>query len=119
MDLTKEAANPEENINNSKENQLCNRNANKDENSSVERRTNVLEEIADSYRSILFNVGEDTNRPGLLSTPMRAAKSLLYYTKGYEENIEGNNMPLLCQKFYVNYFARMLSRSLPSKYLFH
>lgn len=50
----------------------------------------LLKEMALSYRSILENVGEDPNREGLLKTPERAAKALLFFTKGYKENLKGN-----------------------------
>lgn len=32
-------------------------------------------------------MGEDPNREGLLNTPERYAKALLFFTKGYEENL--------------------------------
>lgn len=38
-------------------------------------------------RTILECVGEDPSRPGLLDTPERYAKALLFLTKGYTENI--------------------------------
>ncbi len=44
--------------------------------------------IASAYEDILTSVGEDTTRPGLLKTPERAAKALLYFTKGYEEELQ-------------------------------
>lgn len=44
--------------------------------------------MANCYRKLLSYVGEDTNRQGLLKTPERAATALLFFTKGYEENID-------------------------------
>lgn len=44
-------------------------------------------EISESYLNILYSVGEDPNRQGLLKTPERAAKAILHFTKGYEETI--------------------------------
>lgn len=32
-------------------------------------------------------VGEDAERDGLKETPMRYAKALMYFTKGYEQNV--------------------------------
>lgn len=34
-------------------------------------------------------MGEDTEREGLESTPMRAAKALQFFTKGYFQSVEG------------------------------
>ncbi|KAE8343123.1 hypothetical protein BDV24DRAFT_150073 [Aspergillus arachidicola] len=42
--------------------------------------------LAASIRSILEDIGEDPNRDGLLKTPERYAKALLFFTKGYEES---------------------------------
>lgn len=57
--------------------------------SGVTPSQNSVQEITDSYRSILQNVGEDPYREGLLKTPERAAKALLFFTKGYQENLKG------------------------------
>lgn len=34
-------------------------------------------------------LGEDPNRDGLLKTPLRAAKALCYFTRGYETTLQG------------------------------
>ncbi|VDO12717.1 unnamed protein product [Haemonchus placei] len=44
--------------------------------------------MADAYSSIISHVGEDVNRQGLLKTPERAAKAMLYFTKGYEQQLD-------------------------------
>jgi len=48
----------------------------------------VLPVVADSYRDIIKMVGEDPNREGLLETPMRAAKAITFFTKGYQETVQ-------------------------------
>uniref|UniRef100_A0A914WEA7 GTP cyclohydrolase 1 n=1 Tax=Plectus sambesii TaxID=2011161 RepID=A0A914WEA7_9BILA len=49
---------------------------------------NKLEDMAKAYRTVISHVGEDANRQGLLKTPERAAKAMLFFTKGYEENLD-------------------------------
>ncbi|EDO46820.1 predicted protein [Nematostella vectensis] len=44
--------------------------------------------ISKAYETILSNIGEDKDRQGLLKTPERAAKAMLYFTKGYEEKVQ-------------------------------
>jgi len=39
-------------------------------------------------RTILECIGEDPDREGLIETPSRYAKAMLYFTKGYEENLK-------------------------------
>ncbi|GMT09805.1 hypothetical protein PFISCL1PPCAC_1102 [Pristionchus fissidentatus] len=46
-----------------------------------------LAETAKMYRNIIVNIGEDPNRQGVLKTPERAAKAMMFFTKGYEENL--------------------------------
>jgi len=50
-------------------------------------REEVIPAIAASYRSILKQMGEDPTREGLLDTPKRAAKALIYFTHGYDLTI--------------------------------
>jgi len=47
-----------------------------------------LDRIAAAFTTILSALGEDADRPGLAATPMRAAKALAYFTKGYETDLE-------------------------------
>ncbi|HYH56891.1 MAG TPA: GTP cyclohydrolase I, partial [Anseongella sp.] len=48
--------------------------------------THKIKRIADKYREVLRDIGEDAGRQGLLKTPERAAKALLYFTHGYDMN---------------------------------
>lgn len=50
-----------------------------------------IRKLAAVYNDLLLTVGEDTSRPGLKKTPERAAKALWYFTKGYRQNIKGND----------------------------
>lgn len=46
--------------------------------------------LTEAYENILENIeGKDFKRQGLLKTPSRAAEAMLYFTKGYEENLHG------------------------------
>jgi GTP cyclohydrolase I len=46
------------------------------------------EELAGHYREILYAVGEDPEREGLLDTPKRAAKAMQYLCHGYQQSLE-------------------------------
>lgn len=46
-----------------------------------------LERLANAVREILDCVGEDQHREGLLDTPERCAKAMLFFTKGYKADI--------------------------------
>ncbi|OCT52691.1 GTP cyclohydrolase 1 [Cladophialophora carrionii] len=46
-----------------------------------------LDKLADAVRTIFECIGEDPDREGLRDTPQRYAKALMYFTKGYEENV--------------------------------
>ena len=47
-----------------------------------------LAAVAEHYKAILRLLGEDPDREGLQDTPMRAAKAMLFFTKGYDDSIE-------------------------------
>lgn len=46
-----------------------------------------LDRLKGAVRTLLECVGENPNREGLLATPERYAKAMMYFTKGYEQNI--------------------------------
>jgi len=50
-------------------------------------RNDILEELSSTYRKILIQVGEDPTREGLLATPARAAKAMLFFTQGYQQTL--------------------------------
>lgn len=55
---------------------------------SEEDKAKRLEKMRGAVRTILECVGEDPDREGVLATPKRYAEALLYFTKGYQENIK-------------------------------
>ncbi|CAI9720509.1 GTP cyclohydrolase 1-like isoform X2 [Octopus vulgaris] len=48
----------------------------------------IVKSLSTHYKGILSNLGENPHRQGLLRTPERAAKAIMFFTKGYKENIE-------------------------------
>lgn len=42
----------------------------------------------DLYSQLIASTGEDLNRPGLVDTPIRAAKAFAYLTQGYQQTLE-------------------------------
>jgi GTP cyclohydrolase I len=48
----------------------------------------VCELLEDLYKQILVEIGEDTEREGLIKTPRRAAEAFKYLTKGYQQNVK-------------------------------
>ncbi|KAH7717664.1 GTP-Cyclohydrolase, partial [Aphelenchoides avenae] len=51
------------------------------------KRSPQLDDMSRAYESIIGHVGEDARRQGLVKTPERAAKAMLFFTKGYGENL--------------------------------
>ena len=46
--------------------------------------TEITAVLADNYRKIIEDLGEDVSREGLEKTPERVAKAMQYLTHGYE-----------------------------------
>ena len=66
-----------------------------------------LDELANHYKDILQLLGEDPQREGLLKTPARVAKSMLWLTQGYRQD------PLAVlhsAKFHATIFIRIKER---------
>lgn len=48
----------------------------------------TLNKVEEAFSTIIDSLGDgDPERDGLRKTPKRAAKALLYFTKGYEEDL--------------------------------
>ena len=48
----------------------------------------VTDDVKERYKNILKDLGEDSERNGLLDTPERAAKAMQFLTQGYHQNPE-------------------------------
>lgn len=46
----------------------------------------VTDDVKNRYKSIIEDLGENTERDGLLKTPERAAKAMQFLTQGYEQD---------------------------------
>ncbi|KAF2963618.1 hypothetical protein GQX73_g9952 [Xylaria multiplex] len=55
---------------------------------STEQAAARLERLQGAVRTILECVGEDPDREGVLDTPTRYAKAMLFFTKGYQQNVK-------------------------------
>ncbi len=50
----------------------------------TEKITDKTNELAFHYKKIIELLGEDTDRDGLLKTPLRVAKAMEFFTQGYQ-----------------------------------
>ena len=48
--------------------------------------TKLIESLAENYKTIIENLGENVNREGLQKTPERVAKAMQFLTHGYDLN---------------------------------
>ncbi|KAL1877143.1 GTP cyclohydrolase 1 [Paecilomyces lecythidis] len=55
--------------------------------STPEQTEERIQKLAGAVKTIFECIGEDPDREGLRETPERYAKALLFFTKGYEENV--------------------------------
>ncbi len=46
----------------------------------------ITDEVRSRYSSIINEIGEDVSREGLVKTPERAAKAMLFLTQGYKQD---------------------------------
>jgi GTP cyclohydrolase I len=46
----------------------------------------ITDEVKERYSSIIDEIGEDVGREGLVKTPERAAKAMLFLTQGYQQD---------------------------------
>jgi GTP cyclohydrolase I len=54
----------------------------------IEKTSSVTDSITDSFTNIITQVGENTEREGLVKTPKRAAVAFEYLTRGYKQDLE-------------------------------
>ncbi|QWX85385.1 GTP cyclohydrolase I FolE [Cellulophaga sp. HaHaR_3_176] len=46
----------------------------------------IRDEVKQNYSAILSEIGEDVSREGLMKTPERASKAMLFLTQGYKQD---------------------------------
>ncbi|OMH85947.1 GTP cyclohydrolase 1 [Zancudomyces culisetae] len=56
-------------------------------NETEQEKEQRIKRMAGAVKVILECIGEDVDRQGILKTPERYAKALLFFTKGYEESL--------------------------------
>merc|ERR1711977_421229 len=74
-----------------------------------------LQKLAGAVRTILECVGEDPDREGLLGTPERYAKAMLFFTKGYQENVKDIEVFSLCEHHMVPFTGKMHIGYIPDR----
>ena len=72
-----------------------------EQNGPQKKETGARLALEEAYLNLLIGAGEDPTRDGLLQTPARAAKALMFFTKGYQETIKGKTLLLVFELFYV------------------
>ena len=61
----------------------------------------TLQKVADAFATIINSLELNPDRESLRKTPMRAAKAFGYFTKGYEESVEGIRNFINCMLKYI------------------
>lgn len=79
----------------------------------------LLPDMARSYRMLLTSLGEDPDRQGLLKTPERAAKAMLFFTKGYDQSLEGTGFIFLNLSIYLYRFVTSWQGMKPDLFTIH
>ncbi|MEO0528817.1 MAG: GTP cyclohydrolase I, partial [Bacteroidota bacterium] len=46
----------------------------------------ITNEVKERFSTIINEIGEDVSREGLVKTPERAAKAMLFLTQGYKQD---------------------------------
>lgn len=96
----------------------------------------ITQSIANDYKSIIQALGEDTKREGLVKTPERIAKSLQFFTMGYQINpeeilrsamfkedhqhmvlLKNIEMYSLCEHHMLPFFGKVHVAYIPNKYI--
>jgi len=55
---------------------------------AVDEQDRAVDVMAENFRSIIDELGEDVGREGLVDTPVRAAKAMHFLTGGYRQNLD-------------------------------
>ena len=69
----------------------------------------ITNKLKEHYQSILFEIGEDPQREGLLKTPERVAKAMQFITQGYAMNAADI---LNSAKFHESYSEMVLVKNI-------
>jgi GTP cyclohydrolase I len=60
----------------------------------------LIERLSEHYHGVLSQIGENPNREGLLKTPERVAKAMLFLTQGYDLNAKDILMSAMFKEEY-------------------